>query len=445
MTPISSIFHALKTRGPLTRDQLREYTGQPLLVLDPLLIELCSKGLLEVDEKTARFYVVRPLFPPMSEEERRGVENQNWKIESIQGEGAAYTSILPSNHPLEKYLPHGWDQYAQMNCVGMASAILQQVNYLFCTKDYPRDDEIANYKPNLQAKASSCTLTYDKWYHSVFSGWWAYKISQIVGNVTGVGSYSSASIKAMKQYGGVTWDCCYTPKNQFCELYYPFSLEELKEIASDHKIEGYAEGNTWSGLKQAILSGGGRGVIMPINMWEASPDADGNLRMGGKIIGSHALPWLFVDLEKDRVGCWNSWGPTYPQVTWINQEYWSQNAGRFYTYLDTNEVLIARQLYTLFTVTSNAPCRFTVNGEERPETLTFSCMLEKGKEHTIKAVPLTKEDWVEPEQVRTVTTQQDRISVEFTFTRNSPIPKPGGMPAWARALFDWLKKKLKLG
>lgn len=383
-----------------------------------------------------------PLLPVMDEVERRGRDNQFWDYEKIAGAAVTKVSILPSNHPYVKYLPKGWMQGGRGTCVGHADAIMMQCNYYALTGDFPTDSEIKSARPDRTEAIGSCVIIYDEWYRTVFSAQWAYHISRLVGNVTyPSGSYCSAAAAAMKSVGAVGWDKCLTSKTAYCAPeVYPLSLDECKKLAKDHILDGYAKVSTWSGIMDAIATNPAHCIMMPINVYDIPPDSNGNLRLGGNPSGSHALPWLFVDYQNNRIGCWNSWGTDYPQITWIDESYWREAGGPAFAPLDALEVLFANILYTKTTVTANIPCRFKVNNDDRPEYVTsFSVMLESGKEHTITAIP---QDTTIPSQTKKVKyTIETAATVPFTFTTTPIDPTPSPAEPWWRTL---IKKLLEM-
>jgi hypothetical protein len=386
-----------------------------------------------------------PLLPVMDDQERRGRDHQFWQYEKIAEAAAVKVSILPSTHPFAKYLPKGWMQGGRGTCVGFANAIFMQCNYYALTQDYPTADEIAAAAVDQTEKIGSCVMIYDTWYRTVFSAQWCYHISRLVGNVTyPSGSYCSAAAAAMKAVGAIAWDKCLTSKTPYCAPeVYPLSLEECKKLAADHILDGYAKVSTWSGIMDAIATSPSHCIMMPINVYDIPPDSSGNLRLGGNPSGSHALPWLFVDYQNGRIGCWNSWGTDYPQITWIDETYWREAGGPAFVSLDKLEALFAKCLYTKTTVTANTLCSFQVDNDTRPEYVTtFTAMLEAGPEHTITAIP---QDTKIARQTKTVKfTNETEATISFTFSTTPGDPVTPGEPWWKallKKLLEMIRKK----
>jgi len=288
-----------------------------------------------------------------------------------------------------------------------------------------------------------CTMVYDRWYETVFSPQYAYHTSRVYGNLSiPSGSYLSAAIAAAKEYGAVPWDECLTSKIPACapQLYPDPNLDSMRQKGRPHEIDGYAKITDWVILKRTIKECPAHCVVMPINCFAQGYDYQYNLILGDPYVdltGSHALPWLFVDETMDRIGCWNSWGHNYPQVTWINEKYWKAAGGVAFVSLDKEEVHIAKQIYSKVTIQTNA-ASFNVSigdmnwyGQIGPLTV----MLEQSKPIKIKVVPLPEGQYFEPYIERECIFREYLVTETFNFT---PKPKTG-LPDWAIALIEKAK------
>lgn len=383
-----------------------------------------------------------PLLPVMDEQERRGADNTFYEYERIALVPPVKVSILPETHPFTKFLPKGWMQGGRGTCVGHACAITSQCNYYACTQDYPKPEELLTAQAERQQDLGTCIVIYDKWYRTVFSAQWAYHISRLVGNVTyPSGSYCSAAAQAMKEYGGLPWDKVITSRTPYCAPEcYPLTLEQAKILSKYHGWDGYAKITSWSGIMDAIATSTCHCVMMPINVYDVPPDSQGNLRVSGNPSGSHALPWLFVDYENKRIGCWNSWGTDYPQITWINESYWKAAGGPAFIPLDSEEALIATCEYTEITVLANIPCKFQVNGQDRPEGYTqkFIMEWESLREYEITAIP---QDTTFLPETRKHTPKELKETIEFTFKKDGPIVVEPWWKALLKKLLEMIRKK----
>lgn len=336
--------------------------------------------------------------------------------------------------PFKKYFPKLWAQGDRGTCVGHASAIFAQSNYLALTGDYPTDAEIAEAKPD-QEEDIGCKLVYDKWYHTIFSPQYIYETSRIIGNVTyPSGSFCSAAVKALKKWGAVTWERCLTSKSVFCApKFYPLTQEELEPLAADHKIDGYATVTTFQSVMDAIDQNHAHCVLMPINVEYdyLNPTSDGLWRVhpGREKAGSHALPWIAVDWDRRWIGCWNSWGDAVPQITWIDEAYYKENAGPGFVSLDKSEVKIAREKYARIILDANVPATFWLDGEDlagQPAT----AMVEKDMGYAVGAMEKSTGKTIN--QIIEVGNDVDEVRVDFEFD----VPAPA-QPGW---LVELLKK-----
>ncbi len=383
-----------------------------------------------------------PLLPVMDERERRGAPHTFYEYERIALVPKVKVSILPSNHPFIRYLPKGWFQDGRGTCTGFAGAIEDQCNYYACTRDYPTDEEIAQAQAGLTMQVGDCTVIYDRWFRTVFSAQWAYHIGRIVGGVTyPSGGYCSAVAQSMKVYGGLPWDKVITSRTPFCAPEcYPLPLEEAKELSKLHRWNGYAKITTWQGIMDAIATSNCHCIMMPINVYDVPPDSNGNRRVGGNPSGSHALPWLFVDFENNRIGSWESWGPDNPQVLWIDEKYWREAGGPAFLPLDEEEALIATIDYTKVTISANIPCNFSINGEDRPEGITtkFLVMLECLREYTITATP---QDTTFAAQTRKHVPQDVKETIEFKFEKEPEDPVEPWWKSLLKKLLEMIRKK----
>jgi len=381
-----------------------------------------------------------PLLPVMDEDERRGLQYTFYVWESLQL-AVERVSILPGTHPFVPYLPKGWMQGDRGTCVGHACAIWMQCNYYALTNDLPTNEEMNQALSDQTKDLGECTLTYDQWYRTVFSAQWCYHISRVIGNVTHPsGSFCSAAADAMRKIGAVGWDQCLTPKSPLCAPQtYPLPFDETKALCKDHVLDGTAKIATWRGIMDAIATSQQHCILMPINVYDIPPDSQGNLRLGGIPSGSHALPWLFVDYQNQRIGCWNSWGTEYPQVTWIDEKYWNQAGGPAFISLDKSEVMFMKCIYSRVAVSADIPCIFRVNGEERPEgyILSFAAQLESLKACTITAIP---QDTHYAAQTRTFTPKEVDETVKFTF-KSEPDPAEPWWKTLIKKLLEMIRKR----
>ena len=345
-----------------------------------------------------------------------------------------------TDSPFLKYMP--WFMQSERGtCVGHATANIMQANYYAMTGDLPTADEMKGAQRDILLPIwnNLCSIRYDKWYRTVFSPQWAYYISRVVGNVTDpAGSYCDAAIKAMVQYGCCLWDECLTDKGARCtpQLYselIPVSdtdwtkwQPQFEPAAFKHKLTGYATIRTFEGLMTAIEQSGGKGVIMPINLemdyldveedgtWKAHPGAMSKA-------GGHALWWCSVDRVNRKVRCLNSWGDDFVKYTWIDEQYYDENAGAAFAAIDDTEVKIGEILYSKVKISSNVPCSYTINGAAQIGD-PLSIALERTKDYTIIAIPNNLAQVKEIRMSASIRPVLEEATVVFTFTVLPPSP-----------------------
>jgi hypothetical protein len=376
-------------------------------------------------EKDGVFFLLRLLDQPMKELDYQ--ETQLWSYDKI-----AITTAEPPHITINPYLGYMpvLDQGERGTCVGHASAYLAQANYYAVTKDFPTPEEKSEFKRALTQNIGACTLVYDGMYRTCFSPNWLYEISRIVGNVSAPsGSFCSASIEAMKDYGSVLWDLCLTGKFNSCApRFYPWrgseqnTLEDLESISREHQIDGYATARDFQTVMSMIENSNGRGVLMPINLYEdyQSSDSDGCLynHPGEPAIGSHALWFHSVNRDKGYIEARNSWADQMLVVR-IREDYFEDCAGAAHVPLDKSEVIIGRKVYGRVNLYSNVISEFLV-GKDKYSGTTASLQLEKRQEYDITATALDITKVNEKAGItKFIKVEQDVQDVYFNFTKTS--------------------------
>jgi len=433
----SPIFKIIKDAGrPLTFGEI--YKAYPSTTLEEELVGLIVEGWLRRLPE-GKYWPKRYLEPPMKAADREPQPGY-YEYETIQ-KGAKEQKTGRFYSPFKKYFPKLWAQGDRGTCVGHASAIFAQSNYLALTGDYPTDAEIAEAKPD-QEEDIGCKLVYDKWYHTIFSPQYIYETSRIIGNVTyPSGSFCSAAVKALKRWGAVTWERCLTSKSVFCApKFHPLTRAELEPLAADHKIDGYATVTTFQSVMDAIDQNHAHCVLMPINVEYdyMNPTSDGLWRVhpGRAKAGSHALPWIAVDWDRRWIGCWNSWGDAVPQITWIDEAYYKENAGPGFVSLDKSEVKIAREKYARLIMDANVPATFWLDGEDlagQPAT----AMVEKDMGYAVGAMEKSTGKTIN--QIIEVGSDVDEVRVDFEFAGPAPT-QPGWLVELLKKIAEMLAK-----
>lgn len=371
-----------------------------LTALDLTCDRLVEEGLLVRSQRDGwTWYSVRffldPAFDPREVPTAKYYEYE--KIRAGRLEGSTISAPPAYDSPLVPFLPE-LAQGGVPSCVGHAGAYAAQANYLAVTGDRPETTTIVRDQVD-----PGTGVVYDKLYRTCFSPWWIYCLTRRRGHISGPGSRTDLVPDVLKEIGAVTWDKVLTPKtmDRAPELTDEV-IEKFRVKAAGHRIRGYAKITTWDGLLEAISSHGGRGVIMPINLWSdyTSPFPDGTLRYSPNlaVAGAHSLFW--PSYQDGKIISRNSWGSFLRDLK-ITRKYWEKMAGAAFVFLDEDEELIAKALYTLTTITTvlrrkdgtETPLtcsRILVDGDRYQNVGEVKVMLEHGRDYIIQAeAPIT--------------------------------------------------------
>lgn len=366
-----------------------------LAALDLTCDRLETEGLLVRSQRdgwtwySIRFYL-DPAIDPADVKRSRYYEYEKIQAARLEGAGSGVPNEYES--PLIPFLPE-FNQAGVPSCVGHAGAFAAQANYLAVTGDRPETTKIVRDQVD-----PATGMIFDQFFRTVFSPWWIYCLTRKRGHITAPGSRTELVPEILKEIGGVTWDKVLTPKttDRAPELS-DKTIEELRTTAAGHRIRSYAKITTWEGLLEAIATNGGRGIIMPINLWEdyTNPLPDGTLRCspGKAIAGSHSLFW--PSYKDGKLIALNSWGSFLRNLK-ISREYWETMAGPAFVFLDNEETRIAQAIYVLTTISAVMKKK---DGTEVPLTCSWimvdqdkytnvsevKAMLEGGREYKIRA------------------------------------------------------------
>jgi hypothetical protein len=326
-------------------------------------------------------------------------------------------------------------QAGRGTCGGHAACYWMMANYYAITGNLPTAEEMTHFQRDVLTEftnddgSTQCRMYSDAWWRTVLSPQAAYEFIRETGNCTfPEGVFVSDTPRAMRDIGICEWQECLTPKTNTCTPpFHPLGKEETKVRAAKHRIEGWAVCTNFDDIMRAILTSGGRGVVMALNLWEdyTSPDGNGYLRVhvGETPIGSHALFFAEFDADAGVIWCTNSWDKFERRIG-ITRRYWEIAGGPAYIPIDANEAIIGKTLYAKATFTANVPVWFTINGERRMEAQQFSASLELNKVYNVSAearFPNTVTEKI----LRGSYTLNDPADHTFAFTF-TPITSPGG-------------------
>lgn len=453
------IFAVIKGKNrPLTIGEIATLLMESEIKVEGNVNLLVSEGwLIDIvnDLGTHKFFPAVFLDAPLPKSETEKKPLLSWSYETISfltgKEQVQTTGIFET--PFKKYFPPLWSQNGRGTCTGFSGAITMQSNYLgLHPEDAPTPEEVAQSAYNKLLNLGSCQMVYDTWFKTVFSAQWCYHIGRIEGKVTypsgGITKYVMA---AMVKYGGVPWDTCLTPKTPTCApLTYPYSFEDTKARAADHKLKGYATLTTFDAIMNAIRDSPAHCVNMSTNLeMDYKTPSGGDVwkaHVGAEKAGSHALPWVDVDFDRRMIRCYNSWGD-FPH-TWIDEQFWRENCGPAFLPLDDEEAIIGKKIFVKTNLVSNYPAKFIIRdatgeilGEYSPSPQTV--YLEVGKTYNITAVSLAPTETKEASIVKPVTVPDNlewQETFSFTPAAITPPQPPKPVPGWVKRLRELLEK-----
>ena len=453
------IFKFLKNRGAADLDDIIKETGvNPDEAAE--FIEWGMKKNYIVRTPDGKYHVRFVLDPPLKDEPLETKFYDYAKIrENIQGGGTPPPATLDIprkwRNPYLGYLPTRIDQSERGTCVGFSTAIGLTLLYFDLTQDFPTPEELAAIQRNVEVQLGCANNK--PFIHDIFPRMWksaqfAYWASRTYGNVTvPSGSYLSASVGALKQYGCCFETECQTSKSAYCTTeFYPLkpgeSTEDGKkrilELAAQHKTDGYATVTDFEMFCKAVYEK--KWGLVPINIYANYTDNGcvGNYpEPRGEVVGSHAQCVVGYDLDAGTIEFRQSWGENWSDNGGISKHYWDEAAGAAFVVLDATETRVGQALYTRTTISANVPCKYTINGEVHTNDPDVSA-LERGKTYTAVAVPKSPDLVIEPSITKTITPVGDAMSVQFVFTTKSEKKSLTEMIIELfRMILEWIKRK----
>jgi hypothetical protein len=448
MSSGSEIFKFLKRHGAADLDEIIKETG-----VEPneaaTIIERYMKNRW-IDHLPNGKYRIKFVLDPPLVDEPIATKYYNYTIirEKLQGGGAipAIPADVPRKwrNPYLAYLPTQVDQGERGTCCGYSTAIGLTLLYFAITQDFPTPEELKAITRNIEEQLG-CTnakpLVRDNFGKRWKSAQFVYDRSREVGGVTEPsGSYLSAIVKAIRDFGACFETECWTSKSPYCvSQFYPIipgeSGEESKvrimALAAEHKTKGYATVIDFEQFCVAIYTqwrdhtGGGFGLV-PINIYEnyTSNGCEGNYPdPAGEVIGSHAQCAVGYDLDAGTLEFRQSWGKNWTDDGGISKRYWDEAAGAAFVILDDEETKVGQALYSRVEISANVPCNFTIDGELHTAN-PLVVALERGKSYEIIAFPTNPELVTVPSLEHELTPTEENQSVSFVFAlKPAPVIK----------------------
>ena len=289
-------------------------------------------------------------------------------------------------NPNISYLPPHIDQGDRGTCVGFPTTIGLTLLYFQITGDVPSAAELAAIKHNVEEQlriANAKPLVRDDFGKRWKSPQFIYDRSREVGGVTEPsGSYLSAAVQAIKSFGSVFENECWTSKSPACvSKFFPMkpgetgeqAKQRILDLGDQHKTTGYATVTDFDAFCAAIYTqwknktGGGFGLV-PINIYE-------NYTQNGSTGMYPRAKWRGCGFActvccRVQYGCWNFRIPTVLGIglerrRWNNKEILGFRLPVLaFVVLDDTETAIGQELYSRVTITSNVPLtKYTINGE----------------------------------------------------------------------------------
>jgi hypothetical protein len=384
------------------------------------------------------------LDPPLVDEPIATKYYDYTKIqEKLQGAG---TIPIPADIPRKwrnpnlQYMPTQIDQGGRGTCVGFSTAIGLTLLYFAITKDFPTPEDLKAIRRDVEEQlgcANAKPLVRDDFGKRWKSAQFVYERSRELGGVTSPsGSYLSAAVRAIKEYGSCFETECWTSKSPYCVAqFYPMlpgetgeqSKARIMTLGSEHKTNGYATVLDFEQFCVAIYTqwrdqkGGGFGLV-PINIYEnyTSNGCVGNYpEPRGEVAGSHAQCCVGYDLDAGTIEFKQSWGKNWSDMGGISKSYWDEAAGAAFIILDDEEAKAGQSIYTRVEISANVPCNYTINGDVHTVN-PLVVALERGKTYTIVALPINPDVLTLPSLEHTITPNQDSQLVNFVFAFKQP-------------------------
>jgi hypothetical protein len=368
----------------------------------------------------------------------------NWSFSRIQAVKAAVAPRAASYQNQYAPLTAPRDQDARGTCTGQAPGHGYDIKYMMLTKDMPTDTDKAQFKKDV---VDSYGTTHDILYPQSASAECFYQEGRLIGNITGSeGGEIFDTVKAWCEFGMALESQWHTDKKGTAVWDLPvgprsganggIDLLSAAAFASLHRADGYAQigtsewGNpSWDLVCDAIWTNGFiLGAIPVFDNYGEMSGGDGTFpEPQGGIAGYHAL--CFYGYDADWLYLLHSWGGWCVRYGRLSRTYFeyvnAHDAQSFYAILDSQDVLIARTIYSSLSITSNVPAHVAVDGAMVGDT-PRSIAIEKGTSHVIV---------VSADGYIAQTKPVDDSVTEWNVTLEPVTPPVVG---WFRRFIEWL-------
>lgn len=408
------LFRSLKT-GPKTLDELQAEIGK----VTKKDIKKCIDRNIEWIERYGGAYRLkhvldRPLHP---------AKHRDWDYSKIQETQKPTGRPEKYMNPYVDWVPH-LDQGERGTCCGFAGAYAAWLIQLNLIDPKPKREEVNKIEYDQVIHAGSCNMIVDNKHEYAPSPESIYQICRELEKVKyPSGCYIRGVARALKEWGYNFEKSWVTSKTSKCvgSNGYPKSKEECKKEASDHKIDGYAQIWSFDALKDAIYNYGCAIVAVDIHSNYNKHGGIGPFpEPNHDVIGSHAL--CAVGYDEKYVYVLHSW-KDFSKIGGFSKNYYENSNGQAYSVIDSEDVIIGKELYGTVKARTNIPCDITFGPDEykNKQNVQTSWLLDK--ECPIHVVPVEAWKYTPPEYIVSVTPTKDKpeITLDFEFTEKKDL------------------------
>lgn len=423
------LFRALKT-GPKTLDELQIAIGK----VSKKDIQACIDRSSQWVERYGGSYRFKrvfdaPLLP---------AKHKDWdyaKLQELQ---------KPTGRP-EKYMnPYAeWvpqlDQGGRGTCCGFTGAYAAWMIQLNLIDPKPDKDKVNKIEYDQVVSTGGCNMLVDKKHEYAPSPESVYQICREVENIKyPSGCYIRGVARALKDWGYNFEKSWLTSKVSTCvgKDSYPSGREACKEEAAHHKVDGYAQIWSFEALKDAIYNYGCAVVAVDIH---SNYDEHGKQGVfpepNHDVVGSHAL--CAIGYDENYVYVLHSWRD-WSKIGGFSKRYYENSTGMAYSVIDSEDVIIAKEIYGTVTARSNIPCDITFGNDTYKNKTEAKTSWLLDSECPIHVIPV--EGNYEPVDYMiavTLTEDKKEVILDFNFAEKKDTK------TWIKKLIEEILKKIK--
>lgn len=409
------LFRSLKS-GPKTLDELQVAIGK----VSKKEIQAClDRNTQWIERYGGAYRLKHVLDAPLKPAKRR-----DWDYAKIQEFQKVQGRPVKFMNPYIDWVPH-LDQGGRGTCCGFAGAYAAWLLQLALIDPKPRMEDVQKIEYDQVVKTGACNMLVDVKHEYAPSPEGVYQICREVEKVTyPSGCYIRGVARALKDWGYNFEKSWLTSKVSTCvgKDSYPAGREACEKEASEHKAEGYAQIWSFDALKDAIWNYGCAVVAVDIHSNYEEHGKQGPFpEPNHDVIGSHAL--CCVGYDENYVYCLHSWRDGFSKIGGFSERYYNNSTGMAYSVIDSEDVIIGKEIYGTITCRSNVPCNFTFGNDtyENKTEQKVSWLLDK--ECSIYVAPIEKGKYIEQDYDIAITLTKDKpeIVLDFQFTEREDV------------------------